>query len=207
MTDSRLALIRFVTSRHGDLQGLHNAAFAISILIIMALTLWVRPGPKVLGELVVFAAWVVLSEGAPRLVHWWYASRYGRVNGAIPGLTRPTTASMLMGLGAAGDLTPLFPMANHSAFVILLAAYGAWVAYRDFSWRAYHLALVALPGIAPAVPQGAPLLGYFPPYAAALAGLAVMGLLDHHLLRTLIDRVQSERHPQRVSNSDASQLL
>lgn len=189
MSDARLDLIRFITRRHADLQGLRDVAFAICVLAVMGLNLWVQPAPPVIGRLVVFAGWVALSESSTRLVDWFYASRYGRVSGST-GSDRSVSAPMLMGLGAALDLTPWFPLANASGFVLAVAASGAWIAYRDFPWRGYHLALAALPAVAPVVHPGAALLGYFPAYAAALAALAAAGVLDHLLLRTTLKRLQ-----------------
>lgn len=190
MTDSRLALIRFVTSRQADLQGLRNVAFAVTVLATMGVVLWIRPAPPVIGTLVVLVVNVVLSEGSTCLLNWWYGSRYGRVSAAAG--ARGATAQMLMGLGAMLDLTPLFPLAGCSGFVFVVFVAGARIAYRDFPWRGYYLALVALPVIAPAVEPGAAVLGYFPAYAASLAALAVMGVVDHRLLRSSLRRLRQQ---------------
>ena len=189
MTAARLALIRFLTSRQADLQGLRDVAFASCVLAVMGLNLWVQSAPPVIGRLVVFAGWLVLAESSTRLVDWWYASRYGRVASST-GPQRSVSASMLMGLGVGLDLTPWFPLAGCSGFVIVVAVHGAWTAFRDFPWRGYHLALMTLPIVAPVVAPSAPLFGYFPAYAAALAALAAVSFLDHRLLRASLKRLQ-----------------
>jgi hypothetical protein len=196
MADARLTLIRFMTARQSDLQGLRNGAFAISVIAMMAVIVSIRPARSMLNALIVVAMWTAVAEGSTRLVDWWYASRYGRVSAAES--RRGTSARMLMGLGAAVDLTPWFPVAGYSAFVFVVAAYGAWITFRDFPWRGYHLALVALPGLAPVVHTGTSLAHFVPAYAAALAALAIVGLLDHRLLRVSVDRL---KRPQQMGSS------
>jgi hypothetical protein len=203
MTDARLALIHFVTSRQTDLQGLRDVAFAISVLAMLPLMTWLsrslRDAPTLLGLLVLIAAWSVASTGSAYWIDRWYGSRYGRVNASGVGLRRSTTAQMLMGLGVALDLTPWFPYFGISAFVLVVAIHGVWIAFRDFPWRGYHLLTVALIGLAPRVEDGARMLGYFPAYAAVLICLAVVGCLDHRLLRSSIGRLQ--RQPEEVGSS------
>ena len=104
MTDLRLTLIKFVTTRQGELQGLRNAAFAVSALATLALITWLsRTLPdttSMLGPLSVIAAWSVASTGSALWVERWYASRYGRVGSSRIGVNRSTMAQLLMGLGA-----------------------------------------------------------------------------------------------------------
>ena len=84
-------------------------------------------------------------------------------------------------------MTPWFPAAGYSGFVLAAAFYGAWIAFRDFPWRGYYLALVALPGVAPVVSPSGPMLAFFPPYFVTLLALGLVGILDHRLLRTSLD--------------------
>lgn len=202
MTDARLALIRFVTSRQTALQGLRDAAFAVSALAMLPLMAWLsrslRDAPALLGPLTLVAAWSVASTGSAYWVDRWYGSRYGRVNASGAGLRRSTTAQMLMGLGAALDLTSWFPYSGISAFVLVVAAHGIWIAFRDFPWRGYHLLAVALIGLVPRVEDGARMLGYFPAYATVLICLAVLGGLDHRLLRSSVEWL---KHPQDAKSS------
>ena len=193
MTASRLALIRFVTSRQNDLQGLRDAAFAVGALAALGLMRLLSGGvgdaPAWVGPLLLVAAWSVASTGSALWVDRWYAARYGRVDASRRGLNESTTAQMLMGLGAALDLTPWFPYAGISAFVLVAALHGTWVAVRDFPWRGYYLLSVALIGLAPRVDNAARMAGHFPAYAAVLGCLAVLGALDHRLPRNSAARL------------------
>lgn len=195
MTDSHLSLIRFVTRRQTDLQGLRGTAFALSVLAMLALVGWLagrlQDAHRMFGPATVIAAWAIASTATACLADRWYRTHYGRVNPSTLNAGRSTRAQSLMGLGAALDLTPWFPYAGISAFVIVAAIHGVWIASRDFPWRGYHLLSVALIGLAPTVVPAARLSGYFPAYASVLACLAVLGVLDHCLLRASLARLKT----------------
>lgn len=188
MTERQLALIQFVTRRQSELQGLRSTAFALHVMATMGLILWLQPMQRPKAQLVVIAVSIVLTEGSWRLVDWWYRTRCGRVSSA--GVGRGSAASGLIVFGVGLDMTPWFPVAGCSAFVLVVAIYGARIAFRDSPWRAYHLALVALPAIAPLVPPGGALLAHFPPYSVTLVALAVVGILDHRLLRASLEQLR-----------------
>ena len=191
MTDSthaRLELIQFVTRRQSELQGLRSTAFALHVMATMGLIRWLQPMERPKAQLVVIAVSIVLTEGSWRLVDWWYRTRCGRVSSADVG--RASTASGLTVIGVGLDMTPWFPVAGFSAFVLVVAIYGVRIAFRDFPWRGYYLALIALPAVAPFVPPSGAMLAHFPPYAVTLLALAVVGILDHRLLRASLEQLR-----------------
>ena len=188
MTPARLALIQFVTRRQSELQGLRSTAFALHVMATMGLIRWLQPMQTPKAQLAVIAVSIVMTEGSWRLVDWWYRTRCGRVSSAEVG--RASTASGLTVIGVVLDMTPWFPVAGFTAFVLVVAIYGAWITFRDFPRRGYYLALIGLPAIAPLVPPGGPLLAHFPPYSVTLLALAVVGSLDHLLLRASLEQLR-----------------
>jgi hypothetical protein len=192
VSETRLSLIRFVTARQTELRGLREAVFCVGACANMALILWsIEFRPRYLGALSIVLFWIFWMEGVVRFVNRRYDSKYGRVASHTYRRAPGSVGQTLLAAGAMLDVfVPAFPFAGHSAFLILVAAYAAWIAWRDFPWRGYYLAAVFVAFIATPVDDPSRMISYFPAYAAGLAAIALMGLLDHVLLMTAFARLR-----------------
>ena len=190
MTDRHLALVRFITARQADLRGLREVTFAAFVCAAIALILWRREiGEPAWGILLVVG--ILVQEVAFRVVERRYTATYGRVNQEKHRRKRTTTAQTLLFTGLAGDaFTPWFPFAGISAFPIVIAVYGMWIAFRDFPWRAYYLGGIVLVLVGPALTDASGTVRYISQYFAGASFLIVTGFLDHALLALSMARLK-----------------
>ena len=198
-----LGLVRFITARQAALRGLREVTIAASLCVVMALSLWPASvaRPYRVGAVVVF--WIFATEVLLRIVDWRYDAAYGRVADTWRSLGRTTRCQMLLGTGAMLDgFMPWSPIAAHSAFPVVVAAYSLWIVARDFPWRGYYLAAVVAAFLAPPVDDPSRMVSYFPAYATTVAVIAMTAFLDHVLLMTAFARLrrigQTAETPRRV---------
>lgn len=195
MTERDLARIAFLTTRQAELRGLREVAFALYICAVMTLILLARRSPERFDWMTVLIFSIVIQEAAMQLIDWRYNSTYGRVNEKRGLWARPTRAQSVIGLGIAFDITPWFPFAGVSAFPLVVAIYGLWIATRDFPWRAHHLAGILLLLAAPRVDDPTRMLNHFPAYFAGAGCLVLTGLCDHLVLARAMSRLRRQAAP------------
>ena len=201
MNATRLSLIRFVTARQFELRGLREVVFGIFICVAIPLLLWRREAGAQGGWLIHLALYIVVQEFALQFVDRRYDSTYGRVNptDAQPAKSRwarPTIAQSLLGAGVVLDMTPWFPLWGVSAFPIVIAIYGLWIAFRDLPWRLYYMGTLAVVVAAPTVDDPSRLTSFLPAYFACGLTLALAGLFDHLLLAAAVARLRRHAAPQ-----------
>ena len=191
MTPRDVNLVRFVTERQFDLRGLREVVFAAFICVAISLIVWRREigAPAWVAYLAIYIA---VQDFLLQFIDRRYDSIYGRVNPtdgqpARSRWARTTTAQSLLASGAVLDIfTPWFPAAGVSAFLIVIALHGLWIACRDFPWRVRHLAGVAVLALAPAVDDPSRMSSFLPAYFAGASCLILTGLVDHLRLARLM---------------------
>ena len=190
MDQHRLNRIRFLSQRFNELQGLRVALTGVCIVLGLGSYLAVTPRPTDNGAMIALVlAFVPVIPG----VYWlnrYYTSTFGRQVSA----PRPKWWHFVMVplFGLMAFLNAQFPAIPAGAPTLMVVAIAsAWVAIRDWPWRAYYLggtAAVALSFAASA--SGAGILG--PGTTLGVMFLAVgismvpIGLLDHFLLIRLV---------------------
>ena len=200
MTDRHLALVRFITARQADLRGLREVTFAVFVCAAITLILWRRELGREAALLFMIALFIVVQEVALRVVERRYNAIYGRVNQEKYGRKKTTTAQSLLFTGIALDVfTPWFPFAGISAFPIVIAVYGMWIAFRDFPWRAYYLGGVVLVLAGPGLDDASRGVSFLSQYFAGASLLILTGLLDHLLLAVSMARLRQSALPDGVS--------
>jgi hypothetical protein len=198
MTDRNLSLVRFITARQADLRGLREVVFAGFICVAITLSVWQRELGVAGAWLLYLALFIVVQEAALQLIDRRYDSTYGRVNPAQGQprrslWARTTTTQSLIATGAALDIfTGWFPAAGVSAFSIVIALHGLWIALRDFPWRLHYLAGLVLLAVTPAVDNPSRIASFLPAYFAGANCLILTGLLDHLLLASAMTRLRRQ---------------
>ena len=206
MNAARLSLIRFVTARQFELRGLREVVFGIFICVAIPLLLWRRESGAQGGWLIHLALYIVVQEFALQFVDRRYDSTYGRVNpsDAQPAKSRwarPTIAQSLLGAGVVLDMTPWFPVWGVSAFPIVIAIYGLWIAFRDVPWRLYYVGTLAVLVATPAVDDPSRLTSFLPAYFACGVTLVLAGLFDHLLLAGVVARLRRQGVPESAAGT------
>jgi hypothetical protein len=197
MTTQNPALIRLVTGRYRDLQGLATVADAAFLLLFagvgyLARSGWIDRTPAMVlviavGGAYLWARFTVIR----RRIDAYYASRYGRVQWS---LGRPFLFPMyLQGTVSTQMLLDMgIPLPARVAIVLLvLGGLPGWIVVRDWPYRAHWLLPVAAGIVVAAMFSGVTTHEQakdwlLPALLACGASLAFAGLLDHLLLmRTL----------------------
>jgi hypothetical protein len=193
MSTKNPALIRFVASRYRELQGLRTVGDA-GFLLLNAAGFWFimwterESSAFVLGAVLSAYIWRYFWRLGPQLDRY-YATRFGRVGPQFN--YWPVFLWMMQGPMAAPILSDMGAPATiaKTLVLILIAARPAWIAIRDFPFRAHWL-VVAIVGIlhAAQLPPTRPAIFAWEMRVFFAVGLAwaFAGLCDHVILvRTL----------------------
>jgi hypothetical protein len=208
MTTQNPALIRLVTGRYRDLQGLATVADAAPLLLLAAggyayHAAWLdRSRSIVLGIAVCGGYLWARFTWIRRWIDAYYANRYGRVQQSVG---RPSPFLMyFQGIVLAPTLHDMgVPVPARVAIVLLvLGGVPGWIVVRDWPYRAHWL----LPGAAGVV-AAAMFAGVttheqvnawlVPTLCACGVSLALAGLLDHALLTCSLHPSPSDQ-PERA---------
>ena len=197
MDQHRLNRIRFLSQRFNELQGLRVAFTGLCIALGLGSYLAVTAQPTDNGAMVALV--VSFAPVVPGV--WWlnryYTSTFGR-QVSVP-TPRWWQLAMIPLFGFMVFLNAQFPSIPAGAPTLMVVAIAsAWVAIRDWPWRAYYLggtAAVALSFAASA--SGAGILGPGKTLGAMFLAVGIsmvpIGLLDHFLLVRLVNE---SREPQ-----------
>lgn len=193
MTSRHLALIRFVSSRYVELQGLYMVLSAGWVALWLSLgSLLPPPGlfaRDALTSVTAVALICLLPGFAGAYLRYYYASRWGRLGGA-PSVYWDRMAAMILGVAfaaaAPGDI-------DFTAVSLGFALMHLWITVRDRPFRQFHLlgsagCLVSTVLTWNDVGRGADLAGL----QLFLTSIAAMGLLDHLLLVRTMRRRRPE---------------
>jgi len=190
MEDQSLALIRFVTGRYRDLQGLRTVLDGAILASVWTILRWAPPDQRPGTFFCAALLWASLSMWGGGRVRRYYAGRFGRATPAggdrfdesVSGIAHAPyqllVASTAISLGGQFEL--LLP---------ILTATTAWQVWRDRPYRTHWLVPVAV--------GAAFSLAFFELRTAAqfrewqwwlmVAGgvsLMIAGVMDHRLLMT-----------------------
>jgi hypothetical protein len=189
MDQQRLERIRLLSSRFHELQGLRIALAGTAIIVAVGGYLIAAPAPTNNGAIIALGTSVVLI--GPGM--WWlnqhYAARFGRQvwkPGRFTWLFLPVyfvVASLL------NSSIPSIPAGAPTVATVVVVS--AWVAIRDWPWRAYYLAAplaVAMAFTFTASGGGVldPHLTLAVLFLAIGASFVPIGMLDHMLLVKLM---------------------
>jgi hypothetical protein len=200
MSTKNPALIRLVASRYGDMRGLRTIGDAGCVLlpaVCSRVAMWAETRDPiaqafVLGVFLAYALYLRL---------WWahlrarversYDERFGRVAPRTVIPTSWTVVSAMLGVVCATILVDARAPAEVPIAIVLLSAavWPAWIAQRDFPYRA-HWVLVTIVAIVavlqlPALPAARYVWRMQAMFELG-AALAIAGLCDHAILvRTL----------------------
>lgn len=192
MTTHRPALIRFITGRYRDLQGLSTVAdagllFLSAVGVYLARSGWVAAKWK----FIILAAYAAYGWARFTLIRRWidayYASRCGRVHWSLAfPFAFPLYMQGLLGAPILVDLHVPAPV-RVTLVLVLLAGLPARIAVRDWPYRAHWLlpfaagVVLATRFTAVHTPEQARV--WLPDaFFACGVSLALAGLLDHALL-------------------------
>jgi hypothetical protein len=139
-----LARIRFVTARHGELQGLRQLMIAVACLA----SFWSRPYIEALrdlgsidaaaGLILLILPFVAVIAARPAL-NRYYARRFGTVAGSADRLSRdPIGWAVLLIGGFALDVATL-DSGRPIGVLIAGTVVALHIVVRDWPWRAHHL--------------------------------------------------------------------
>ena len=203
MTTPKPALIRLVTGRYRDLQGLATVADAACLLLFGAVGYlnqsgWIdRSGLLliVIGLAYVWARFTVIR----RWIDAYYASRFGRVHWS---LGRPFSFPVyLQGIVLSPNLVDMgVPVPARVAIVLLvLGGLPGWIVVRDWPYRAHWLLPVVAGVVVAAMLSGITTHELAKDWLlrallACGASLALAGLLDHLLLVKTLHPGPSGQH-------------
>lgn len=197
MTSRDLALVRFVTRRFSELQGLYTFLSAGWVALWLSLGSLLSPPGLFAQDAVTSISAAALICLLPLFAGAWlrryYASRWGRL-GDEPSGRGDRMAAMFLGIALAaaapGDI-------DFTAVSLGFALMHLWVALRDRPFRYHHFlgsagCLVSTVMTWNDVGRGAELAGL----QLFLASVATMGFLDHLLLvRTMRRRPEVAATP------------
>jgi hypothetical protein len=201
MDQHRLERIRLLSARFHELQGLRVVLTGVCITLGVSGYLIATPNPTNDGALVtLLVSFVPVMAGMPRL-NRYYAETFGR---QVWRRSRkwPLILGLYMVVGWSLNAgIPAIPAGGPTIWTVGLAS--LWVAIRDWPWRAYYLgaaAAVAI-GFAASAPVGgllAPNMTLSVMFLLLGASMVPIGLLDHHLLVTLM---KDAREPQAAADA------
>ena len=190
MEQPHLNRIRFMSRRFNELQGFRVAWTGLCITIGLGSYLAVTAQPTDNGAMIALVvSFAPVVPGVWRL-NRYYASTFGRQVAAPKPRWWPLAMIPLFGFMAFLNAQfPSIPAGAPTLMVVAIAS--AWVAIRDWPWRAYYFgatAAVALTFAASASGAGAMdpgrTLGAM--FLAVGISMVLIGLLDHFLLVRLV---------------------
>ena len=199
MTD--VALVRLVTRRHRELQGLRTVADAGGMILMGAgLSSRTPTALAFIVEVVALSAygwfwfkWTRLTIGA------YYVSHVGRV--AVRGWGPPVTVTTLMALQLGAILIDLrvARWASAALFAVTLVARPAWYVVRDWPYRIHWLLPTAATGVATAsfakVVNHEDATLWWGEFALSIGtALLIAGWFDHRLLLKTMAPRESTAH-------------
>jgi hypothetical protein len=191
-----VALVRLVTRRHRELQGLRTIADAgVMILIGAGLSLRTYTALAFIVDFVALCGYGWLWwKWTRHTIGAYYASRVGRV--AVRGWGLPVTVTTMVALqfGAICIDLRVARWASVALFAMMLVAVPAWYVVRDWPYRIHWLLPTAAAGIATAsfakVVNHEDATLWWGEFALLIGtALLIAGWFDHRLLlRTMTPR-------------------
>lgn len=203
MAENDLAMIRFVTTRYRDLQGLRTVLHGACIVSVWAILRWAPPDRRPGTFFVAALLWASLSMWGGARVRRYYAGRFGRAtppggdrfDDTVYALAHEPYIMLLVStaISLGGQFALLLPV---------LTVTTAWKVWRDWPYRTHWLV--------PVVVGAAFSLAFFQLRTAAQfrdwqwqlmvtgsLSLMIAGALDHRLLMTTMpaaDAAESAEH-------------
>jgi hypothetical protein len=204
MDQQGLERIRLLSSRFHELQGLRVALAGTAIIIAVGGYLIAAPVPTNNGAMVALATSFVLM--GPGL--WWlnryYAATFGRQVWKPGRFTKLFLPAYFLVAWLVNASIPAIPAGAPT--VATVVAVSAWVAIRDWPWRAYYLAPPVAVAIAFTFTASGggdinPHLTLAILFLTLGASFVPIGMLDHMLLVKLMNEV---RAPESTTAADRS---
>jgi hypothetical protein len=189
MDKHRLDRIRLLSSRFHELHGLRLVVAGAAIMIAVGGYLLAAPAPTNNGAMIALAASFVLM--APGV--WWltryYAQTFGRQVWKPGRFSLLFVPAYLMVGWVLNATIPSIPAGGPTVATVVVLS--AWVAIRDWPWRAYYLAApLAVAAVFTLTASGGGAIN--PQLTLALLFLTIgasfvpIGILDHMLLVRLL---------------------
>jgi hypothetical protein len=194
---NRLTLLRLITQRHRELQGLR----ALVIMAACLMAYWSQPYMKLLrysgsvgvmlGLIGTVLPWIIVASLTP-LLNRYYQRRFGRVLTTAQQRWGQAGAVVLL-VGAAWFDLATVGRAGPSAVLIAGAAIALHVVVRDWPWRAYHLVAALACGLGAWLTATLPAMRIESDQDVLRISLSILLLsnfvpawLDHRLLATAL---------------------
>ena len=189
MDQQRLERIRLLSSRFHELQGLRVALAGTAIIVAVGGYLVAAPVPTNNGAMIAVATSFVLMGPGLWWVNRYYATTFGRQVWKPARFTKVFLPAYLVVAWTLNASIPAIPAGAPTAATVVVVS--AWVAIRDWPWRAYYLAAPVAVTIAFTFTASGggdinPHLTLAILFLTLGASFVPIGLLDHMLLVKLM---------------------